>query len=180
MCVGYVFLPAAGTWIVGAHPRRFSTNRYKRERPSNAGSRNSFQHSRGGRFGGYINLVTYFGAALRALYLNKLEDVLKRFRPKLATSDRLKFRNCFGAVAGYVDGNIFASCGKFGLALRLPSQTLAELFGEPDESPLKYFEKGHVKKDYAVIPERIIDDRARFRKLLNKSVKFALSVSLKE
>ena len=77
---------------------------------------------------------------------------MKRARPRLATRHRLEFRNCFGAVAGYVDGNIFASCGKFGLALRLPSQTLTELFGEPDVSPLKYFEKGHVKKEYAVIP----------------------------
>jgi len=113
-------------------------------------------------------------------YSNKLEDLLKRVRPRLAITHDLEFRNCFGAVASYVDGNIFASCGKFGLALRLPPQTLTELFGESDVSPLKYFEKGHVKKQYAVIPERIINDRARFRKLLDKSVKFALPVSLEE
>jgi TfoX/Sxy family transcriptional regulator of competence genes len=113
-------------------------------------------------------------------YSNELERLLKRVRPRLAITHDLKFRNCFGAVAGYVDGNIFASRGRFGLALRLPPQILSELFGESDVSPLKYFEKGHVKKEYAVIPERIINDRARFRKLLDKSVKFALSVSRKE
>jgi hypothetical protein len=32
----------------------------------------------------------------------------------------LEFKNCFGAVADYVDGRIFCSCGKFGQALRLP------------------------------------------------------------
>jgi TfoX/Sxy family transcriptional regulator of competence genes len=117
---------------------------------------------------------------LKPNYSNKLEELLKRVRPRFAITHDLEFRNCFGAVAGYVDGNIFASGGKFGLALRLPSQTLSELFGEPDVSPLKYFEKGHVKKEYAVIPERIINNCARFRKLLDKSVKFALSVSLKE
>ena len=92
-------------------------------------------------------------------------------------SHHLEFKNCFGAVAGYVDGNIFVSCGQFGLALRLPSQTLTELFWETDVSPLKYFEKGHVKKEYAVIPQRIIDDHGRLKKLVGKSIRFALSDS---
>jgi hypothetical protein len=82
----------------------------------------------------------------------RLEDPLKRVRPRLAISYRLEFKNCFGAVAGYVNGNIFVSRGKFGLALRLPPQTLTELFAEADVSPLKYFKKGHAKKEYAVIP----------------------------
>jgi hypothetical protein len=94
---------------------------------------------------------------LRPSYLNKLENLLKRFRPTLSLSHRLEFKNCFGAVAGYVNENIFISCGKFGLALRLPPQTLIELFREADVSPLKYFKNGHIKKEYAVIPKRIID-----------------------
>jgi TfoX/Sxy family transcriptional regulator of competence genes len=89
----------------------------------------------------------------------------------------LEFKNCFGAVVGYVNGNIFVSCGKFGLALRLPPETLIELFEEADVSPLKYFKKGHTKKEYAVIPKRIIDDHSRFKKLLDVSIKFALSMS---
>jgi len=36
----------------------------------------------------------------------------------------LEFKNFFGAVTGYVDGHIFVSCGKFGVALRLPPDTL--------------------------------------------------------
>ena len=114
---------------------------------------------------------------MRPFYSNKLEDLLKRVRPRLAMSHHVEFKNCFGAVAGYVDGNIFVSCGQFGLALRLPSRTLTELFGETGVSPLKYFKKGHVKKEYAVIPQRIIDNEARFKKLVDKSIKFALSVS---
>jgi TfoX/Sxy family transcriptional regulator of competence genes len=114
---------------------------------------------------------------LRSSYLNKLEDLLKRFHPRLAISYGLEFKNCFGAVVGYVNGNIFVSCGKFGLALRLPPETLIELFEEADVSPLKYFKKGHTKKEYAVIPKRIIDDHSRFKKLLDVSIKFALSMS---
>ena len=53
-------------------------------------------------------------------YRTKLEGILKQVRPRLVSTHNLEFKNCFGAVAGYVDGRIFCSCGKFGLALRLP------------------------------------------------------------
>ncbi len=88
---------------------------------------------------------------------------------------RLEFKNCCGAVAGYVNGSIFVSCGHFGLALRVPPQLLTELFHEADVSPLKYFPKGHIKREYAVIPERILDNLPRFKKLVDKSIAFALS-----
>jgi len=113
--------------------------------------------------------------SLKTDYSTRLGNLLKRVRPKLAITHHLEFKHCFGAVAGYVDGNIFVACGNFGLALRLPSQTLSELFREADVSPLKYFAKGHVKREYAIIPSRVIRNRARFKELLNKSIKFALS-----
>ena len=87
----------------------------------------------------------------------------------------MAFKNCFGAIAGYVDDNIFISCGRFGVALRLPPGILAELFKEAGVTPLKYFANGHVKKEYAVVPSRILDDRARFRRLLGKSIEYAHS-----
>ena len=110
-------------------------------------------------------------------YSTKLRDLLKQARPRLAVRHRLEFKRCYGAVAGYVDGNIFVSCGKFGVALRLPSQTLIELFREEDVLHLKYFPNGHVKKEYAVIPNRIIENQGRFNKLVDRSIKFALLIS---
>jgi TfoX N-terminal domain len=110
-------------------------------------------------------------------YSTKLRDLLSLARPRLAVRHRLEFKRCFGAVAGYVDGNIFVSCGKFGVALRLPSQTLNELFREEDVLHLKYFPNGHVKKEYAVIPSRIIEDQGRFRKLVDSSIKYASLIS---
>ena len=106
-------------------------------------------------------------------FSTKLEDLLKFMRPRLAVHRRLEFKRCFGAVAGYVDGKIFISYGKFGLGLRLPPQTLKELFREEDVFHLKYFPNGHVKKEYAVIPNRIIGDKGRFKKLVDSSIKYA-------
>ena len=106
-------------------------------------------------------------------YRNKLEGILKQARPRLASTHDLKFKNCFGAVAGYVDGQIFCSCGKFGFALRLPEKTLAELFQEKGVKKLKYFPNGHVKKEYAVLAKRILEDSARLKKLVGQSIRFA-------
>ena len=43
-------------------------------------------------------------------YSDEIRDLLNRTYPKLATAYRLEFKSSFGAVAGYVDGNIFVSC----------------------------------------------------------------------
>ena len=98
---------------------------------------------------------------------------MKKVRPRLTSTHDLKFKNCFGAVAGYVEGKIFCSCGKFGLALRLPEKTLAELFQEKGVKKLKYFPNGHVKKEYAVLPQRILEDTPRFKKLVDQSIRYA-------
>ena len=110
-------------------------------------------------------------------YRNRLESLLIRIRPRLQVAHRLEFKRCFGAVAGYVDGHIFVSCGKFGVAFRLPPKTLTELFRERDIIHLQYFPQGHIKAEYAVIPERILDDRLRLTKLLDRSIKHVLRAS---
>ncbi len=94
-------------------------------------------------------------------YLDEITTLLEQVRPKLATTHRLDFKNVFGAVGGYVNGKLFASCGKFGVALRLPPETLDALFQEEDVKHLKYFPGGHIKKEYAILPERILEDSSQ-------------------
>ena len=110
---------------------------------------------------------------MKTEYRERLERLLARKRLALLANHGLQFKNCFGAVAGYVGGQIFVSCGKFGVALRLPQPTLAALFQERDVRRLRYFTGGHVKKEYAVIPRRIIDDENRFHELLVASLKYS-------
>ena len=108
-------------------------------------------------------------------HLGKITALLKQVRPRLAVTHRLEFKNVFGAVGGYVNGRIFISCGKFGVALRLPPEILKNLFENKDVGHLKYFPKGHIKKEYAVLPERILKNKRRFRKLIDESVQYVLS-----
>ena len=104
------------------------------------------------------------------IYLNRLTTLLKHTRPRLARTHRLAFKNVFGAVGGYVNGRIFISCGAFGVALKLPPETLEALLQEKGVKHLKYFRKGHIKKEYAVLPNRILNNKRQFKKLLDKSI----------
>ena len=107
-------------------------------------------------------------------YLEKITKILEQASPKFTTTYRLEFKNVFGATGGYVNGHIFVSCGNFGIALRLPPKTLKDLFDKKVAKHLKYFPKGHIKKEYAVLPERITKDTRQFRQLINKSIQYVL------
>ena len=105
-------------------------------------------------------------------YLDQITTLLAQASPDLSTTHRIEFKNVFGAVGGYTDGRIFISCGKFGVALRLPPEFLATLFQQDDIAPLKYFAKGHIKKEYAVLPRRILEDERQMTELVATSIQF--------
>ncbi|MBI4430075.1 MAG: TfoX/Sxy family protein [Ignavibacteriales bacterium] len=108
------------------------------------------------------------------VYQETIRALIAQAYPELVATHRLEFKNVFGAVGGYVNDRIFASCGKFGFALRLPPEMLLALFREKEAWHLKYFPNGHVKKEYAVLHKRILEDKDRLRMLLKKSVQYTL------
>ena len=108
-------------------------------------------------------------------YLDRITKLISLARPRLSQTHNLEYKNCFGAVAGTIEGRIFISCGKFGVALKLPPKKINELFKERGVKPLQYFPNGRVKKDYAVLPKRILEDKSQFKKLIDNSLKFVLS-----
>lgn len=108
-------------------------------------------------------------------YLDRITKLISLTRPRLSQTHHLEYKNCFGAIAGYVEGQIFISCGKFGVALKLPPKKLDELAKERGVKPLQYFPNGHIKKDYAVLPKSILENKSQFKKLIGNSLKFVLS-----
>ena len=106
-------------------------------------------------------------------YLKQLEQVLRLARPELPGSPALQFKPSFGGVAGYLDGRIFASCGKFGLALKLPPERCAGLIADRRGAPLRYFAKCHLKKSYVVLPEGTLGNRLLMAGLVQESLAFA-------
>lgn len=105
-------------------------------------------------------------------YLDKLMKLLNQTHPRLIPTYKLEFRNVFGAVAGYINNNIFITYGDFGVGLKLPPKTLKNTFKERGVKHLKYFPNVHIKKEYAVIPKNIIENKKQFKKLLDKSIKY--------
>lgn len=108
-------------------------------------------------------------------YRGNLIQILAEVHPSLSQTYRLEFKNSFGAVTGYLNGEIFVACGKFGFALKLSPAVIEQLFAEKNAIPLKYFEKGHIKKDYAVLLEPVLTDKVRLKKLVEDSIEFIRS-----
>ena len=112
---------------------------------------------------------------MNSVYHKKIAALIARAYPKLVTTHQLGFKNVFGSIGGYVNGRIFASCGNFGFALRLPLKTLLTLFREKEARHLKYFPNGHVKKEYAVLHKHVMENKGRLRTLLKESIRYTLS-----
>ena len=107
-------------------------------------------------------------------YRDILHQLLERTHPRLFTTHRIACKNFFGAVLGYVDGALFVSGGAFGVALKMPPKTLEAVFKEKGVTHLKYFPKGHIKKEYAVFPKRILEDKKQFKKCIDESIRYVL------
>lgn len=118
----------------------------------------------------------YYKKTNQNKYKNEITKILKQTHPKFSITYKLEFKNVFGAVGGYVNGRIFASGGKFGVAFRLSSDRLNALFREKKAKRLRYFPKGHVKKEYAVLPKRILKNKRQLKKLVVESIQYVLSL----
>src|SRR3989338_11564671 len=108
---------------------------------------------------------------MKKIHLDRVTKLLKQVCPKLPVQYQVEFKNVFGAIGGYLNGRIFISCGQFGVALRLPPKTLDSLFQERGVKHLKYFPKGHIKKEYAVLSKPILEDKIQLKKLVDESIK---------
>jgi len=105
-------------------------------------------------------------------YLTDLQALLKSQSRRLAKAGEISGKHFFSGAAAYVDGAIFMSLTPVGLALKLPQEDLKELFAQ-GAKPLKYFPKAPVKKDYAVLPKKIVKDAGALGGWIRRSAKFA-------
>ncbi len=107
-------------------------------------------------------------------YQDQITTLLEQAEQEMPATYQLEFKNVFGAVGGYVNGHIFISCGRFGVALKLPQSVLDTLFHKKEAGHLKYFPNGHIKKEYAVLSKRILEDNKRMKALIDESINYAL------
>ncbi len=83
-------------------------------------------------------------------YFEKLDELVSAIGLEGMSNSKLEVKHFFSGAALYVDGSICCSWSPSGLAFKLPNGEAERLIEKGQAMPLKYFEKGHVKKGYAV------------------------------
>ena len=98
-------------------------------------------------------------------YLEKLTELFKQ----ISINTDFEIKHFFSGAAIYVRGNICISLTPVGFAIKLPEVLRGELMKERGVKPLRYFSKGHIKKEYVVLPKRMMDDKKLLLNLIKKS-----------
>ncbi len=106
-------------------------------------------------------------------YLTKLTEMVHGARLEADLLAETECRHFFSGAAMYFAGKICVSLTPVGLAMKLPSSTLEDLMSSGVSRPLRYFEKGPVKKGYALLNEAFASDMNRVSPLLSESIKHA-------
>ncbi|MBT3532429.1 MAG: hypothetical protein HN478_01030 [Rhodospirillaceae bacterium] len=111
---------------------------------------------------------------MKAEFLQAAQELVAK--AGIGETFQITYKSVFGAVAAYADGRIFLTCGKFGIALKLPEETCRSLIEQGHGEPLKYFEKGHVKKSYVVLFDPVLNDPERMTALTRQSGMFTQEI----
>ncbi|MCH8202946.1 MAG: TfoX/Sxy family protein [Proteobacteria bacterium] len=106
-------------------------------------------------------------------YLSELRSIVEQANLRCKTPGGILCRHFFSGAAAYVDGHIFMTLTTVGLALKLPEDDRSTLFDQGAKS-LQYFPQAPIKKDYAVLPSRLLDDHSRLSDWISRSIDFVL------
>ena len=96
--------------------------------------------------------------------------------PDISTPASLEIKHFFSGAAVYAAGRICISLTPAGFALKLPEALRDKLMKEEGTKNLQYFPKAPVKKDYVVLPQRMLDDRDTFCFWVEKSIEYVLTL----
>jgi len=83
-------------------------------------------------------------------YMEKLCKLIAELEIENNLAVNLEPKHFFSGAALYANGFICASWSPAGLAFKLPDSEVRKLIKSGKAKPLKYFDKGKVKKGYAL------------------------------
>lgn len=105
-------------------------------------------------------------------YIEKLSSMLARAGIEETAGTKFEVKHFFGGAALYANGKICVTLTKVGLALKLPEKNRKGLMETEGARPLQYFPQGPIKKEYAILPGRLIHDNNSLHKWLLESIKY--------
>lgn len=106
-------------------------------------------------------------------YVQRLEDLLRPAVAMLPAGFRLEIKHFFSGAAAYADGRIYLSLTTVGLAIKLPDDARETLLAD-GATPLRYFPKAPIKKQYVVLPPHIVADELAV--WVRKSIDYVLTL----
>ena len=106
------------------------------------------------------------------VYVEQLTDLMKQAASRKHRDVRLEIKHFFSGAAVYANGAICITLTPVGFALKLPPERRTTLLEKHGATPLRYFPKAPIKKDYAVLPATIMDDRKALRGWVAKSIDY--------
>jgi TfoX/Sxy family transcriptional regulator of competence genes len=89
---------------------------------------------------------------------------------------KLECKHFFSGAAVYARGKICMSWTPVGFAIKLPEASRNSLLKQSGAKLLRYFPQGPIKKDYVVLPESLLEDIGRLRRLAKASIAYVLSL----
>ena len=105
-------------------------------------------------------------------YLDNLNSLFNHINSKKINESNFEIKHFFSGAAIYVNGTICISLTPAGFAIKLPEELRCELMKEKGTKQLRYFSKGHIKKEYVVLPKKIMDDKTLLVQLIEKSFEY--------
>jgi TfoX/Sxy family transcriptional regulator of competence genes len=109
-------------------------------------------------------------------YVDRLNEWMAEMIPDLSTPASLEIKHFFSGAAVYADGRICISFTPAGLALKLPKALRDELMKEEGTKSLQYFPESPIKKDYVVLPKRLLDDKGQLCFWVDQSIAYVLTL----
>jgi len=106
------------------------------------------------------------------IYLDRIKDLISPFTDGKIKSVELEFKHFFSGAALYVNGKISMTLTPVGFALKLPEQIRNSLIKDGSAKTLRYFPKAPIKKDYIILPEEVMADKAILEELVGVCINY--------
>ena len=109
-------------------------------------------------------------------YLQQLIALIRQSTSGRFKNVKLETKHFFSGAAVYANERICISLTPVGFAIKLPEESQNILMNEKGAKHLRYFPKGHIKKDYVVLPKTMLKDIKTLRHWVKVSIGYVLSL----
>jgi len=105
------------------------------------------------------------------IYFEKLSSLTEKLKIADEISKPIEIKHFFSGAALYINETICVSWSPVGLAFKLSEKEVDKLINNGIAIPLKYFQKGHIKKGYALFENPENEKPIHWKKYFKSAIK---------